>query len=166
MLDDSRKTEPRNSHAIRAIAETPDYAEAAKLLKSWSAKNDEIYRSVTEPFLERACYESVRKAGQDVRSSIWNTQQPPQDPTQRGERLLEFANSYLDFPLPIPGGLRLRDARAADLVASIEFYSKQAQDMANKAKWLKAILGQVGKKKVGTVWTNEDLGKLKDKVCK
>lgn len=163
MLDGGTKTESSNPHALKALEETHNYIEAAKLLQSWAKGDESIYRSVTEPILENACYEAVRKIGQKQRSDIWN--RPPQDPTQRGDRLLAFARSYLDFPLPIPGGKLLRDAKAEDLQLAIEFYTKQAKDMNNKAEWLRAIMEKIGNKTVGAVWNDEKLAALKDEVC-
>ena len=156
----------RAYYAAKALKEAGSYSGAAELLKKWSEADPEIWRVITQPFLDRACSEAARESGRHQRTS-WRAPKPTPTPepdlTGRGERLREFAKrQHLDFPLL--RGKPLRDARAADLKETIDFYTKQANDMHHKAAWLTAILARVGKKKVGSVWTEEELEKLKQKI--
>lgn len=62
--------------------------------------------------------------------------------------------SLLDFPLP--GGLKLRDAKPDEVSPAIEYYEKMGADVTRKAKWLRLIVQSVPRdKKIGSVITDE-----------
>lgn len=69
---------------------------------------------------------------------------PVEDPA-RGNRLRSaIATSLFDFPLP--GGKRLGDANAKEILTGSEAYNASAQDAAHKSRWLAAVADRVGRK--------------------
>jgi hypothetical protein len=63
---------------------------------------------------------------------------------------------------PLPGGIKLRDATKADLLAASGFYAKQAASMQAISIWLGKVAEKVKTKTVGQTLTDEQLRKLRD----
>lgn len=165
MLDASAAVAPENivqEYASRALTKTNDYGAAAKMLEGWARAKPDLLRALTEPFLASACLAAVSKLCRDQRRVLWTAANYSVD--GKGERLRNFAkSSLLDFRLP--GGKLLRDANADDLAVAIDSYRKQAKTMQNEAAWFEAVAAKIGKKKVGSVFDDEALTKLKVEVC-
>ena len=128
-------------------------AEASKILEKTCRQNTEAWLSVTEPVLSSACYNAVRGICQEERRAIWYS--PNYSAGGNGDRVVNHAKSLMDWPLP--GGMRLRDAKANDLIAAAEFYRKQAQQMFDVAGFLEKIAEKVGRKKVENALTEAEL---------
>lgn len=70
---------------------------------------------------------------------------PMPDATSRGDRLRSVIASTL-FDFPLPGGKRLGDANAAEILEGAGSYHRNAADAAHKARWLEAVAGRVGRR--------------------
>lgn len=143
-----------------AVEQSPDTRSAAALLESWARIDRALFDYLTKPWLSRACDEAVRGVTRNERAAIcrpWTA--PNYTLGGNGHRVHTLARSLLDFPLP--GGMRLRDARKDDLLGASKFYRTQAVDMAAKADWLESIAERVGRKQVGNVFSDETLPPLK-----
>jgi len=119
----------------RAIKDAKTRGGEPSLLLAKAVKSDEhLYHLVMEPVVEERCHYLIREFYRGVRSVIWTRRKF--DKTSRGGRLRTHAKAeLLEFPLPIPGNIRLCDARKPDLVEAIRFYSESADDMAHKARF-------------------------------
>lgn len=70
---------------------------------------------------------------------------PVLDETGRGGRLRAvIATTLFDFLLP--GGKRLGDANAAEILEGSAAYQRSASDAAHKARWLVAVAARVGRR--------------------
>lgn len=70
---------------------------------------------------------------------------PMPDATSRGDRLRAvIATTLFDFPLP--GGKRLGDANASEILEGASSYERSASDAAHKARWLKLVAERVGRR--------------------
>lgn len=142
-----------------AVAQSPDTRSAADLLESWARSDRELFDYLVKPWLTRACEEAVRTVTRSERAAICRSWTAPNYTLGgNGHRVHTLGRSLLDFPLP--GGMRLRDARKDDLLGAVKFYRSQAVDMAAKASWLEAIAERVGRKQVGNVFDDETLPPL------
>lgn len=142
-----------------AVEQSPDTMSAAELLESWARIDRQLFDYLTKPWLSRACDDAVRAVTRGERAAIvrsWTA--PNYTAGGNGHRVHTLARSLLDFPLP--GGLRLRDARRDDLLGAAKFYRAQAVDMASKANWLESIAERVGRKQVGKVFDDDTLPPL------
>lgn len=71
----------------------------------------------------------------------------------------EITRAWLDFPLR--GGLKLREAGKDDILAQVDIYRSQGDDMLHKARWLAAIAKRTPQgKRAGDVLSNEQIAKL------
>jgi len=140
-----------------AVEQTATVYDAQALLERWAQRDPSLYNYITQPWLSRACYELVRKVQRSNRAAIWTA--PNYTQGGNGQRVLNHARTLLDFPLP--NGIKLRDAKKGDLEEAAWFYREQSEDMDSKAKWLAAIAEKVGRKKVSSVFTAEQLAAMK-----
>lgn len=136
--------------------------EASALLEDMARKNMKIWKSITESLLSTACYSVVSAQVRQMRSVIWNA--PNYDKGGNGARVVTHGAGLLDIPLP--GGMKLRDATGQEVLAAADFYQRQASQMTIMANWLAKIAQKVGRrtKPVGALFTEEDLQQLKDEV--
>ena len=144
-----------------------DVAKASDILFKRITTDNALHAAYIEPLIREWCAdlisaECVRKP----RHAIWNASMIEPVPasattTESNERARNFARSLLDFPLP--GGKPLHLASKADVEQAAEFYRKQAEDMAWKARWMQRIAGAMGRKRtVGSAFTAEQLEKLRE----
>ncbi len=146
--------------ARQALAETDNIVAAAKLLEQWAVTDQTLQFNLTEPYLPTACYEAIRRQSHREREIVWLP--PNYTKGGNGQRILEYTKSLLDFRLP--NGMRLRDAKKADLIEARDFYSKQAANMQHKVRWLDSIIRQVGRKTAGNAFTDMKLRELQLEV--
>lgn len=152
--------------AIDALAANGgDVLRATEWMIERVGKSRALYRSLMDPLVKTACYETIASVCRKNRSTIWNTQQPTAE-EQRG-RVIALAggtmSSLLDFPLP--GGLPLRLAGRGDVAAAAEFYSRQSKDMNAKARWLQMIAQSIpDDKTVQEVMTDARLAELQEEA--
>lgn len=147
--------------ARQALAKTDSLQDAQAYLMRLAGSNDQLYRELTSGYLAQACYDALSGQIRQERSVIFHAVQPSNE-EQRG-RIVNLARTLLDFPLP--GGMKLRDARRSDLIAAADFYRKQANDMAHKARWLYAIAESVGKKRVANALSESDIARLQKETA-
>ena len=136
-----------------------DVIAAAKILERKARADTDVWIAVTQTLIATACYDACRAVCRSERRQIWV--QENYSKSGNGERVKSHGHkTMLDWPLP--GGMKLRDAKKADLVQASGFYQKQARSMESIARWLDAIAAQVGRKAVGSVFTDEELRALKN----
>lgn len=119
----------------------------------------EVYAEMMAPHEVPAARLLLRDSQRQERGALWAR------PTEPDARVAALAagNSLLDFRLP--SGIRLRNATADEVGAAADFYTKQAADMAWKAKWLGQIVGRIKKDKtVGDCLTDADLIAIREKT--
>lgn len=66
-------------------------------------------------------------------------------PSSQGARLRQVINATL-FDFPLPGGKRLADANAMEIMAGAAVYKGSAEDAAHKARWLERVASEVGQR--------------------
>lgn len=167
------KPEADDALTISATARTAlekangDVIAATELMVGWVKKDPTLYKPLMDPLVKDACYDVIRSACQRERRAIWQMKQPSaEDQRNRVVALAGgTANTLLDFPLP--GGLRLRDAKRDDVTAAAEFYGRQSKDMGAKAKWLQLIAQHVpAKKTVREVMSDARLAELREEATR
>lgn len=166
VADDDALTIP--STAREALEATGgDVVRATELMVARVMKDPTLYRPLMDPLVKSACYDAIARQCHQERRAIWHAKQP--DPAaQRGGVVAlagGTANTLMDFPLP--GGLRLADARRDDVTAAAEFYGKQSKDMGTKSKWLQLIAQHIpAKKKVSQVLNDARLAELREEAIR
>lgn len=136
-----------------------DVSKATQALMVVAERHKGLRAALLDPFLETACNQAVRRLQQDARAKLWGSRAiaTATDDAEAMKRLAQ--RNLLDFPLP--NGMRLADASKDDVGNAIQFYRKQANDMAWKARWLQLVAQSVpGGKKVGDALTEERLREL------
>lgn len=106
------------------------------------SKSNALFRELMSPLLKTAAAELIGSQIRQTRNLTWDRKEA----AERGKSLAlalvhGTVRSLLDFPLP--GGKRLGDATAEEIATAAEFYRKQAEDMADKAAWLRLIAARV-----------------------
>lgn len=126
--------------ARECLAEAGSQREAVEMLVARMSVDAALRSEVMTPWEPRAAEALVRAVQTKSRAALWLR---PVAPDDRIAALRNAAQTMLmDFPLP--GGKRLGDATAEDLLAAGGFYSRQAGDMAHKARWLGAVRDRMG----------------------
>lgn len=157
--------EPKDAETVTeaaadALEQSDNVLDAAGLLERRAVREPALRDALLAPFLSQACYQAVSLACRHSRRKIWTA--PNYTKGGNGQRVVAHAKSLLDFPLP--GGLRLRDATKKEVLAGANVYGQYADDMAGKARWLKAIAERLsGRKKVATVLSESELEDLREK---
>ncbi len=144
-----------------------DVVKATGILVARVAKDPTLYKPMMDPFIKTACYQAITSQCQQQRRTIWNSKQPTAE--QQRDRVVALgqgtAATLMDFPLP--GGMKLRNAKRDDVSAAAEFYRRQSNDMAGKAKWLQLIAQHLtGKKTVSQVMTDARLTELREEATR
>lgn len=136
-----------NERDLVAEAARRAYEEAGGDVRAATAALEKAARSrrglrdaLTDPLISQACYDAIRQQCRGARRAIWT---PPvhgkadlaSDSVNRVTQLA--AGTLLMFPLP--GGKRLGQANRDEISAAAEFYSRQSDDMATKARWLRLV---------------------------
>lgn len=135
-----------------------DVLEATAILEQKARGDMDVWRALTDGLLKKACYDACRGICRTERRIIWNA--PNYDAGGNGERIKAHSSTLMDWPLP--GGMKLKDATKADLIAAAEFYAKQAANMQSISNWLNQIAKKVKNKTVGDSMTDDQLRKLRD----
>lgn len=153
-----------STRAAAAIEECKDLSAAAELLESWALNSQELYNSLTQPFLSNACHDAVRDGGRSKRETAWGRSCGT---NQQGDRLRDLARNLLEnfiVSLEGGGGIPISDATADQLIYAATRYKLQGDDMLHKHRWLSRIAETVGGKTVGEVFTEGDLVRLRDET--
>lgn len=146
--------------ARQFLGEDGDVRAATTAFAAYARSNRKVRDTLTEPLIEDACYNLIRRQVRSERRAIWLT--PNYDEKQNAEgALVHAARSLMDFRLPIEGNPRLADASRDEIAAAVGFYETQAKDMAFKARWL-TLVGQhvPAEKTVGDVLNDDRLREL------
>ena len=164
LKDTDELTIPATARDALAAA-AGDVVKATEIMLGRVLNDPTLYRPLMDPLVKSACYDAITSQCKQDRRAIWHAAQPSNE-TQRG-RILALANgtiaTLMDFPLP--GGMKLADARRDDVTAAAEFYGKQSKDMGTKAKWLQLIAQHVpAKKTVRQVMTDARLAELREEA--
>lgn len=138
-----------------------DTGKAASLLYDRIMSDHVLRAEFIEPLVREWCAdliaaECVRKP----RAAVWS------EAVNHGSnrRARAVVRSLLDFPLP--GGKPLHLATRAEVSDAADFYTRQAEDMAWKARWLTRIAGGMGRKRtVGAAFDADGLQALYDETC-
>lgn len=133
-----------------------DAVEAASILYNRLDSDPQLYAQFAEPLLREWCADVIgAECVRHPRATVWNATVN----AASNERAKVFAQSLLDFPLP--GGKPLSQATRSDLDAAVDFYTKQANNMAWKARWLGRIAQEMGRKRtVGAAFDNAALERM------
>jgi hypothetical protein len=148
------------------LAKTNDYRQAARTLEKKAWDNRELYDAITKPYLAKACYAAVCRAGRVGRKEIWDsnitqfTAPVERATSQQGERLIG-ASLYM---FRLLHGQPLGEADKEDVEETARFYESQADNMAHKARWLTAIAAPMTAEKVKDLWSEDALAKLQAEV--
>lgn len=134
------KTHPDIEETLRGLAADclargRDIGHATELMTNRVLSDDALFRALMAPLVNQACYDILRGIIRQDRRAIWTAQNYSK--AGNGERLKSLSRCLMDFPLP--GGLKLRDAKYADLERAEEHYRKQSENEAHKARWIGAI---------------------------
>lgn len=146
-----------------------DVQKATRALAAQVRSDDKLYRAVMDSLVDTACYDLVASVCRAQRRKIWSPPAPPAGQSDDRARVVALGRgtvaSLLDFPLP--GGMKLRDAKRSDVVSAHEFYATQARDMDGKARWLRLIAQSVPEdRRVGDVLTADRLESLQQEALK
>ena len=111
------------------------------------------------------CVESTSAVLRSERLSKWLP--PNYDAGGKGDRVAALAegNAAMLMDFPLPGGKRLGEATADEVRTAAEFYSKQAGNMAHKARWLSMIAARVKDKTVKDALTEKKLRELQKETA-
>lgn len=142
-----------------------DVVKATEIMTARVLKDPTLYRPLMDPLVKNACYSAITAQCHSQRRTIWNAAQPSAE--HQRNRVVALAggtmNTLMDFPLP--GGMKLADAKRDDVTAAADFYGKQSKDMGSKAKWLQLIAQHVpAKKTVKQVLTDARLAELRQEA--
>ncbi|HEX2554249.1 MAG TPA: hypothetical protein VHL98_11135 [Microvirga sp.] len=137
---------------------------ATAMLEEAVRRSRSLRDALTEPFIAQACYDAIRGQVRTERKTVWSP--PPAkrvaDAAAGAERVVQLASGTL-LMFPLPGGKRLGEATREDITEAAEFYSRQAGDMAVKARWLQLIGQSVPpNRKVQEILTDERLRELQE----
>lgn len=123
--------------------------------------DDYLLRILMEPLARQACYDAIRSGIRQERAHIWTA--PNYTKGGNGQRLDALATTLLDFRLP-HAGIILRDAKRADVQAAALWYETSANNMQHKARWLRAVADRIGRGKVGSKLSAEQLQALQEET--
>ena len=121
--------------------------EAARLLLLAAQANSRLKEAILNPHLMTHCWQLICQHSRNERARIcaplYQEDATKIDLAGKGERLAHLAaanaRTLFDFPLPLEGLPKLGDASKDQVLASAEFYVKQANDMTTKSRWLNLI---------------------------
>lgn len=158
------RTDPIAAAAAEALAAADgDAAKATKLMAEAVRADGDLRDALTEPLINGACYDAIRKQCQAQRRHIWTA--PNYTTSGNGQRVGALAAGNL-LMFPLPGGMRLGEATRVEIADAAGFYQRQADDMALKGRWLTLVAQSVPYgKKVAEVLTNERLSDLRDEAA-
>lgn len=116
-----------------------DVPRATRLFAERVRRSREMRDALTEPLINGACYDLIRRVCIKERRKIWLT---PDLTAREGKPVGHdvhhlAAGNLLQFPLP--GGQPLGDATREEIAEAAGFYARQAADMAWKGRWLDRI---------------------------
>lgn len=129
---------------LREIWETHqgDMPGAANALYATVSGSPDLLNAVLPKALMEWCREEVSQYVKKVRVASLFAVTP--EVASRGSRLRSaIARTLFDFPLP--GGKRLGDANAREILDGANAYSESADDAAHKARWLARVAQAVGR---------------------
>lgn len=159
---------PPKEITVSEIAEAAMKLADGEVLKAARIMEDEIrgdeakYRAVMDPLVSNACYQAVASVCHRNRDKVWTA--PNYNPAGNGKRLHALAAGNL-LMFPLPGGQYLGEATKAEVTEAADFYSKQANDMTAKSRWLLAIAAKLTAKAiVSKVFTEESLRSLQQEI--
>lgn len=166
MLDDTAA--PTLSDCAREALDGADTRkEAADRLLARAKADPALYQMLMAPMEEAAALRAVNGAVGSQRYSVWtagNRSAAQAAATAGSDRLKRAVhpNSYtmLDFRLPGPGNVLLRDAKKSDLVEAVKYYRHLSSDAGHKARWLEALADRVGRKRVGNALSLDEIERL------
>lgn len=139
-----------------------DVIKATKIMERDVLQHENKYRALMDPLVSNACYTAICSAQRTQRAVIWTA--PNYAAGGNGARVHVLAAGNL-LMFPLPGGQALGEADKEDVLSAAEFYSKQAENMSFKARWLMRIAESLtGKKIVKKVFTEDSLRKLQAEV--
>lgn len=160
-----RERDPVAEAAARALEDAGgDVQDAVARMETAVRHSDSLRDALTEPLIHGACADAVRAQVRSSRRQVWAKAAPatltPEAKAKDRERVVQLSRGTL-MAFPLPGGLRLAEARAADVSRAADFYDRQAGDMAHKARWLR-LIGQhlTGRKTVGKALNEDRLREL------
>lgn len=114
-----------------------EVVKAASLMEE-EIRNDPVkYQLLMDPLVASACYQAVARVQISKRAHVWTA--PNYDAGGKGSRVRTLATGNMLMLFPLPGGKSLADANKAEVSEAATFYTKQADDMHIKAKWLTRI---------------------------
>lgn len=135
-----------------------DLSAATDLMHARVLRDDYLLRVLMSPLVRQACYDTLRQNLRSERREVWTA--PNYTKGGNGQRLEALATTLLDFRLPL--GIILRDAKRDDVEAAAQWYETSAGNMHHKARWLRAIAEKLGRGKVGSKLTAEQLAELQE----
>ena len=149
--------------ARRALDEADgDPTRAAEILEERVRADQDLWRRLTDQLIRAACTSYVRSEVAAERRRIWrNRAANPRNVIMDGKRRMERLAQENLMLFPLPGGMRLGEARRDEVSAAAGFYAGMTRDMAWKQRWLSLVAQSLpDDKAVGEVLTEERLREL------
>jgi hypothetical protein len=133
-----------------------DLDKAAGLLEQSIRADAALCKLLVDPLITLACREAVAKQQREQRAAIWNppTVERAKITNEARARILGASNLMM-FPLPTIGKA-LGEATRAEIAEAADFYAKQSNDMAHKARWLTLVSQSVPPGKLAKRALSED----------
>jgi len=142
-----------------------DVLKATEALKVKVLSDSLLFRTLMEPLVYKACYDTVTGVCRRKRSLISNA--PQRTPAQNAAAIAGLASGTLLglMAFPLWGGKLLREATKEEVLEDSQKWIKQGSDMVKKGRWLQMVADHVPPgKKVGDVLTEAKLQKFKNMV--
>ena len=156
-----------SEYSTKALTEAGTVQGAAALLEQWARADRDLRDVLTEPWLARACYQSVVRRQLHNRAAVWQGRKTagPVNGSSDASILALARRTLLDFPMH--SGIKLGDAKKYDLQRDAVDYGLPGVDMLTKAVWLRMIAdGMEDGVKVSSVYTHDTLLTLQKKAEK
>lgn len=156
------------SAAVREVLEDHTDAEsAARALRDMAEADEDLFRAIATPNMDRICLELVRRANAARNYRMRQSVRPVViEGEKSSERLARIAErkqqNWLDSYYV--GRRRLGDMTGVELMPFAEQHEKVGRTEMATARWLKAIAEKAKARPVRKVFDDAEIGRLREKA--
>lgn len=153
--------------AVREVLEeTTDAESAARALREMAEADDNLFRAIATPNMDRLCLELVRRANlarnYRMRQSVKPVDVEGEKSSERLARIAEHKQQlWLDNYYV--GRRRLGDMTGVELLPFAEQHEKVGRTELATARWLKTIAAKAKARMVRDVYKDDEIGRLREK---
>lgn len=152
--------------AVREVLDDYEDADsAARALREMAEADEDLFRAIATPNMERLCLDLVRRANLSRNYRMRQSVRPVEPEEKSSARLARIVERKQQLWLDtyFIGRQRLGDMTGVELLPFAERHERVGRTELATAKWLKAIAAKAKARAVRSVFKDDEIGQLREK---